>query len=170
MSKNLELKKEVVAAIKQKFDKAHSVVVVDFKGITVEQVTALRAKFREAGVEYSVLKNTLVRRALMDSKVEGLDDVLIGPSAFAFGMKDVVSPAKVVFDFVNNAKTNIVTVKGGLMGSKVLSAAMVEELAKTPSRNELLARLLGSLQSSIGGFVRVLDAIAAKQAESGQTA
>ena len=144
MSKNLELKKEVVASIKQKFDKAHSVVVVDFKGITVEQVTALRAKFREAGVEYSVLKNTLVRRALMDSKVEGLDEVLTGPSAFAFGMRDVVSPAKVVFDFVNNAKANIVTVKGGLMGSKVLSVAMVNELAKTPSRNELLARLLGA--------------------------
>ena len=170
MSKNLELKKEVVSDIQKKFDQAHSVVVVDFKGITVEQVTALRAKFREAGVEYSVLKNTLVRRALIDSKIEGLDDVLTGPSAFAFGMKDVVSPAKVVYDFVAGAKTNVVTVKGGLMGSKVLSAAMVEELAKTPSRNELLARLLGSLQSGIGNFVRVLDAIAAKQAESGQTA
>lgn len=164
MSKNLELKKEAVAEIKQKFDQAQSVVVVDFKGITVEQVTELRAKFREAGVEYCVLKNTLVHRALMDSKLDGFDAMLTGPSAFAFGMKDVVSPAKVVYDFVANAKTNIVTVKGGLMGDIVLNAAKVEELAKTPSRNELLARLLGSLQSSIGGFVRVLDAIATKQA------
>ena len=164
MSKNLELKKTAVAEIKQKFDQAQSVVVVDFKGITVEQVTELRAKFREAGVEYCVLKNTLVHRALMDSRFDGFDAMLTGPSAFAFGMKDVVSPAKVVYDFVANAKTNIVTVKGGLMGDVVLNAAKVEELAKTPSRNELLARLLGSLQSSIGGFVRVLDAIAAKQA------
>jgi large subunit ribosomal protein L10 len=166
VSKNLELKKETVAQIKQKFEKAHSVVVVDYKGITVEQVTELRAKFREANVEYCVLKNTLVRRALMDTKVEGLDDVLCGPSAFAFGMKDVVSPAKVAFEFISASKTKVLAIKGGLMGNDVLSASKVEELAKTPSRNELLSRMLGSLQSSIGSFVRVLDAIATKQAES----
>ena len=166
MSKNLELKKEAVAQIKQKFDDAQSVVIVDYKGITVEQVTALRAKFREADVDYCVLKNTLVRRALQESKVEGLDDVLSGPSAFAFGTKDVVSPAKVIYDFINTTKAKVLNVKGGMMGSDVISTAMVEELAKTPSRNELLARLLGSLQSSIGGFVRVLDAIATKQTEA----
>ena len=165
MSKNLELKKETVAQIKQKFEAAQSVVVVDYKGITVEQVTELRAKFREANVDYCVLKNTLVRRALSDSKVEGLDEVLHGPSAFAFGMEDVVSPAKVAFDFITSTKSKVLTIKGGLMGSEVINAAMVEELAKTPSRNELLSRLLGSLQSSISGFVRVLDAIATKQAE-----
>ncbi len=166
MSKNLELKKEAVTKIKQKFDGAKSVVIVDYKGITVEQVTELRAKFREANVDYCVLKNTLVRRALMDSKIEGLDDILSGPSAFAFGTQDVVSPAKVVYEFANNMKTKVITIKGGMMGSDVISAAVVEELAKTPSRNELLSRLLGSLQSGIGGFVRVLDAIASKQAET----
>ena len=166
MSKNLELKKETVTEIKQKFDDAKSVVIVDYKGITVEQVTALRAKFREANVDYCVLKNTLVRRALAESKIEGLDEALKGPSAFAFGMEDVVSPAKVVYDFIGATKTKFLTVKAGMMGSDVIDAAMVEELAKTPSRNELLARLLGSLQSSIGGFVRVLDAIATKQAEA----
>ena len=166
MSKNFELKKETVAQIKQKFEDAKSVVVVDYKGITVDQVNELRAKFREANVEYCVLKNTLVRRALMEAKIEGLDDILAGPSAFAFGTEDVVSPAKVVSEFVKSTKTKFLTVKGGMMGSDVISAAMVEELANTPSRNELLARLLGSLQSSIGGFVRVVDAIAKKQAEA----
>ena len=166
MSKNLELKKETVTEIKQKFDDAKSVVIVDYKGITVEQVTALRAKFREANVDYCVLKNTLVRRALAESKIEGLDEALKGPSAFAFGMEDVVSPAKVVYDFIGATKNKVLTVKAGMMGSDVIDAAMVEELAKTPSRNELLARLLGSLQSSIAGFVRVLDAIATKQAEA----
>ncbi|MFH1512752.1 MAG: 50S ribosomal protein L10 [Bacillota bacterium] len=166
MSKNFELKKEAVAEIKQKFDSAQSVVVVDYTGITVEQVTELRSRFRETGVDYCVLKNTLVRRALEESKAKGLDDVLHGPSGFAFGMKDVVSPAKVVYSFISATKAKVLSIKGGLMGSDVLSAAMVEELAKTPSRNELLARLLGSLQSGIGGFVRVLDAIAAKRAEA----
>jgi large subunit ribosomal protein L10 len=166
MNKNLDLKKETVSEIKRKFDGAQSVVVVDYMGITVEQVTELRARFREVGVEYRVLKNTLVRRALAESKIEGLDGVLHGPSAFAFGMRDAISPAKVVYDFVNNSKTKVLAIKGGLMGSDVLSADMVEQLAKTPSRNELLARLLGSLQSGIGGLVRVLDAIAAKRAEA----
>jgi len=167
MSKNLEIKKETVAQIKQKFDEAQSVVIVDYKGITVDQVNELRANFREADVEYCVLKNTLVRRALAECKIEGLDDVLNGPSAFAFSTKDVVSPAKVLYDFTTKSKTKFLAVKAGLMGKDVIDAAMVEELAKTPSRNELLARLLGSLQSSIGGFVRVLDAIATKQAEAG---
>ena len=166
MSKNYELKKETVAQIKQRFEDAKSVVIVDYKGITVEQVNELRAKFRESNVEYCVLKNTLVRRALMEAKIEGLDDVLNGPSAFAFGTEDVVSPAKVISEFVKSSKTKFLTVKGGMMGSDVISTAMVEELANTPSRNELLARLLGSLQSGIGGFVRVLDAIAKQQAEA----
>ncbi len=170
MSKNLEVKKEVVADIVQKFEKAQSVVIVDYKGITVEQVTQLRAKFREANVDYCVLKNTLVRRALSECKIEGLDEALKGPSAFAFGMQDVVSPAKVVSEFVKSSKTKFLTVKAGMMGSQIINAAMVEELANTPSREELLSRMLGSLQSSIAGFVRVLDAIATKQSEGEATA
>ena len=170
MSKNLELKKETVAEIAKKFQDAQSVVIVDYKGITVDQVTELRAQFREANVDYCVLKNTLVRRALAECKIEGLDDALKGPSAFAFGMQDVVSPAKVVNEFVKKSKTKFLTVKAGMMGDEVIDAAMVNELANTPTREELLARLLGSLQSSISGFVRVLDAIATKQSEGEATA
>ena len=165
MSNNFELKKQVVADITKKFQDAKSVVVVNYTGLTVEQVTALRAQCRAANVDYCVLKNTLVRRALDDLKITGLDDLLNGPSAFAFGMEDVVAPAKLLSDFIEKSKTEVLTIKAGLMGTEVISAAKVSELAKVPSREVLLARLLGSLQSSVSGFVRVLDAIAKKQSE-----
>ena len=116
-------------------------------------------------MEYCVLKNTLVRRALHELNIEGLDDVLNGPSAFAFGMSDPVSPAKIVNDFITKNKTEALQIKAGLMGTEILSDAQIKELATVPSREVLLARLLGSLQSSIAGFVRVLDAIAKKNSE-----
>ena len=112
------------------------------------------------------MKNTLVRRALKELNIEGLDEVLNGPSAFAFGMNDPVSPAKIVNDFINKTKTEAISIKAGLLGSELMSAEQIKALAETPSREVLLARLLGSLQSSIASFVRVLDAIAKKDAEA----
>ena len=165
MSKNLEIKKQVVSDIVKKFQDAQSVIVVSFSGLSVEAVTALRAQFRQNNVEYCVLKNTLVRRALHELNIEGLDDVLNGPSAFAFGMSDPVSPAKIVNDFITKNKTEALQIKAGLMGTEILIDAQIKELATVPSREVLLARLLGSLQSSIAGFVRVLDAIAKKNGE-----
>lgn len=165
MSKNLEIKKQVVSDIVKKFQDAQSVIVVSFSGLSVEAVTALRAQFRQNNVEYCVLKNTLVRRALHELNIEGLDDVLNSPSAFAFGMSDPVSPAKIVNDFITKNKTEALQIKAGLMGTEILSDAQIKELATVPSREVLLARLLGSLQSSIAGFVRVLDAIAKKNSE-----
>ena len=151
MSKNLELKKQVVSDIVKKFQDAQSVIVVKYSGLTVEQVTGLRAQFRANGVEYCVLKNTLVRRALKELNIEGLDEVLNGPSAFAFGMNDPVSPAKII---------------AGLLGNELMSMEQIKALAEMPSREVLLARLVGSLQSSIASFVRVLDAIAKKDSEA----
>ena len=165
MSKNFEAKKVVVSEIEEKIEKARSIVIVEYKALTVEAITALRAKCRAANVDYCVLKNTLVRRALHELNIEGLDDVLNGPSAFAFGMSDPVSPAKVVSDFIDKKKTDAIQIKAGLMGTEILSDAQIKELATVPSREVLLARLLGSLQSSIAGFVRVLDAIAKKNSE-----
>lgn len=165
MSNNLEIKKQAVAEITKKFQGAKSVVIVNYSGLTVEQVTALRAQCRAAKVEYCVLKNTLARRALDDLKIPGLDEILNGPSAFAFGLEDAVAPAKIISEFVEKAKTPVITVKAGLMDGLVMSPAKVAELSKVPGREVLLARLLGSLQSSISGFVRVLDAIAQKQTE-----
>ena len=114
MSKNLELKKQVVSDIVKKFQEAQSVIVVRYSGLTVEQVTGLRAQFRANGVEYCVLKNTLVRRALKELNIEGLDEVLNGPSAFAFGMNDPVSPAKIVNDFIVKKKSDAIEIKAGL--------------------------------------------------------
>ncbi len=165
MSKNLEMKKQVVSDIVKKFQDAQSVVIVKYSGLTVEQVTGLRAQFRANGVDYCVLKNTLVRRALHELNIEGLDDVLNGPSAFAFGMNDPVSPAKILNDFINKDKTNALEMKAGLLGNELMDAAQIKALAEVPSREVLLARLLGSLQSSIASFVRVLDAIAKKNGE-----
>ena len=165
MSKNLELKKQVVSDIVKKFQDAQSVIIVNYNGLTVEQVTGLRAQFRAAGVDYCVLKNTLVRRALQELNIEGLDEVLNGPSAFAFGMNDPVSPAKIINDFVTKNKTEAISVKAGLLGTEIMTLDQIKNLAETPSREVLLARLLGSLQSSIAGFVRVLDAIAKKDTE-----
>ena len=115
MSKNLELKKQVVSDIVKKFQEAQSVIVVRYSGLTVEQVTGLRAQFRANGVEYCVLKNTLVRRALKELNIEGLDEVLNGPSAFAFGMNDPVSPAKIVNDFIVKKKSDAIEIKAGLL-------------------------------------------------------
>lgn len=166
MSKNLEIKKQVVSDIVKKFQDAKSVIVVSFSGLSVENVTALRAQFRANGVDYCVLKNTLVRRALAELNIEGLDDVLSGPSAFAFGMEDAVSPAKVVNDFIAKTKSDALKIKAGLMDGQILDEAQIKELATMPSREVLLARLLGSLQNNIASFVRVLDAIAKKDSEA----
>ena len=166
MSENLERKKQAVAEIVKKFQSAQSVAIVKFSGLTVEQATSLREQFRANGVDYCVLKNTLVRRALHELKIEGLDDVLNGPSAFAFGMKDPVSPAKIVNDFLTKTKTSVLEFKAGLLGNELMDAKQVMALAELPSREMLLARLIGSLQSSISSFVRVLDAIAKKNGDA----
>ena len=152
MGKNLEIKKQVVSDITEKFKNAQSVVAVHYSGLTVEEVTALRKQCREANVDYCVLKNTLVRRALDDMGIHGWDDVLEGPTAYAFGTKDAVAPAKVLCDFIDKAKNDHMSVK------------IVKALASLPSREVLLARLVGSLNSSIAKLVYVLDAVRKKQA------
>ncbi len=164
MSKNFELKKQVVSDITQKFMNAQSVVVVKYSGLTVEQVTDLRNQCRAAGVEYCVLKNTLVKRALGELGITALDHVLEGPSAFAFGMTDVVAPAKVLDGFISKQKTPVLEVKAGLLGREVLDASGVKALAELPSREVLLARLLGSMTNSISSFVRVVEAIRKQKA------
>lgn len=164
MSKNLEVKKQVVSEIKEKFENAHSVVIVEYKGLTVENATDLRTKFRAEGVDYCVLKNTLVKRAVNELGITGLDSFLEGPSAFAFGMKDAVSPAKIVSEFMKKDKTESLSIKSGLLGKEVVTSKQIEALASLPSREVLLARLLGSLNATIASFVRVLEAIRKKEA------
>lgn len=165
MSKNFEAKKVVVSGISEKLKNCKSMVIVSFTGITVEEVTELRNQFRAAGVDYCVLKNTLVRRALDDMGITGLDHTLEGPNAFAFGMTDAVAPAKIVYDFIGKTKNDgRMAVKAGLMDGEVLSVDQVKALSEVPPREVLLARLVGSLQAPVAKLVYFLEALRKKQA------
>jgi len=158
MSSNLEQKKLAVEEIKQLFTDNESVVVVSFSGITVEEITKLRVKFREANVDYRVLKNTLVKRAIADLNLPEIEEKLAGPSAFAFG--DAVSPAKVVADFLAENRDNVkkMQIKGGVVEGRYIDEAGVVALSKLPSREELIAKMLGSMNAPISNFVGVLSA------------
>ena len=163
MSKNLEIKKEVVADIVEKFKSAESVVVCSFNGLTVEQVTELRKQCRENDVQYCVLKNRLVGRALKELNIEGLDALLEGPNAFVFGTKDVTAAPKAIASFIDKNKITSLEIKGGLVGTEFTDAAGIKELAATPSREELLGTLVGCLVSPVSALVSVLDEIAEKK-------
>ena len=163
MSKNLEIKKQVVADIVEKFKSAESMLVASFNGLTVEQVTELRKQCRENDLHYCVLKNRLVARALKELNIEGLDNLLEGPNAFIFGNKDVTSAPKVLSSFIDKNKLTSLEIKGGLMGKEVLDVAGIKALAATPSRDELLGTLVGCLVSPVSALVSVLDEIAEKK-------
>ena len=163
MSKNLEIKKEVVADIIEKFKSAESMVICSFSGLTVEQVTELRKQCRESSVHYCVLKNRLVARALKELNIEGLDQLLEGPNAFVFGEKDVTAAPKIISSFIEKNKLTSLEIKGGLMGTEVMDIKAVKELAATPSREELLGTMVGCLVSPVSALVAVLDEIAEKK-------
>ena len=164
MSKNRELKAQVVADIVEKLKGAQSMVVCSYSGLTVEQVTNLRKLCREQEVHYCVLKNRLVLRALQELGIGGMDHLLEGPNAFVFSTKDVTNAPKIVNDFIEKNKLTSLEIKGGLMGTEVLDAAGVKALAALPSREELLATMVGCLVSPVSALVAVLDEIAEKKA------
>ena len=164
MSKNLEIKKQAVAEIVEKFKNAQSMVVCSFNGLNVEQVTNLRKLCREQNVQYCVLKNRLVLRALQECGIAGLENLLEGPNAFVFSMNDVTNAPKVVNDFIEKNKLQSLEIKGGLMGTEVMDAAAVKALAALPSREELLATMVGCLVSPVSSLVAVLDEIAEQKA------
>ncbi len=157
----LETKKAAVDALVEKFKGAVSCVMVNYSGITVAADTKLRSDFRKANVEYVVAKNTLIKLALKESGVEGLDDVLNGNTAVAIA-KDATSAAKIVCEFAE--KNDFYTVKGGFMDGKPVDVATIEALAKIPSKEVLIAKLLGSLKSPLSSFVYMLNAVAEKNA------
>ena len=160
MSKNQLAKVEVVADIVEKFKNAQSVVVVSYNGLTVEKVTELRKLCREQDVAYCVLKNRLVNRALQELNITGMENLLEGPNAFVFSNKDVTNGPKVINTFIEKNKLQSLEVKGGLMGTEVMDVAGVKALASLPSREELLATIVGCLVSPVSSLVAVLDEIA----------
>ena len=163
MSANLEAKKLVVSEIIEKLKNAECMMVVSYSGLTVEQVTELRKQCRESDVHYCVLKNRLVNRALQELKIEGLDSLLEGPNAFVFSDKDVTAGPKIISQFIEKNKLTSLEIKGGLMGTEVIDVNTIKGLASTPSREELLATMVGCLVSPVSTLVSVLEQIAEKK-------
>ncbi len=156
-AKILEGKKAAVANLVEELKGAAAGVIVDYRGLTVEEDTELRTKFRAAGVKYTVIKNSILGFAAKEVGLEGLDEVLHGPTALAYHTEDMVAPAKVFSDFVKDH--DIVSFKSGFMEGKVISLDEVKQLASTPSKEVLIAKMMGSLQSPVSGLVRLLNTI-----------
>ena len=162
--KILQQKQQAVAELAEKFKTAAAGVFVDYCGLSVAEDTELRNKLREAGVEYSVVKNTLTKRAANDAGFADFDEILNGPTALALSFDDVVAPAKVLADFAKNHE--VMTVKAGFMDGKAISVEEIDALAKIPSKDTLYAMLAGGLNATIAGLARALNAIAEKQEET----
>ena len=161
----IEAKQNLVQDIAGKFQAAASVVVVDYRGLTVGQVTELRKQLREAGVEFKVYKNTLVRRATEQAGFEAINEVLTGPNAIAFSNEDVVAPAKIINDFAK--KNEALEIKAGIIEGNVSSAEDVKALAELPSREGLLSMLLSVLQAPVRNFALATKAVAEQKEEQG---
>lgn len=156
-AKVLEQKQAIVAALAEKIKASASGILVDYKGINVEDDTKLRTELRKAGVEYSVIKNTLISKACDEVGYEGLKDSLKGMTALAISMDDQVVAAKILANYAKDHDNFVL--KAGYVDGKVLDAAGVKALAETPSKEVLIGRILGSMQSSLYGFVYALQAI-----------
>ena len=159
----VELKQPIVAEISENIKDAQSVVLVDYRGLTVEQDTQLRKQLREAGVVYKVYKNTLVKRVVAGTEFEPIADTLEGTNAIAFCKTDATAPARILANFAKTA--NALELKCGVVEGTFYDAAGIATIATIPSREELLSKLLGSIQSPITNFARVIKQIAEKNEE-----
>lgn len=160
MGNAIEAKKQVVLDIKDKMERAKGMIFYDYRGLTVSEVTELRNNLRAVGVEYHVIKNSMLTRAADMLEIKGLDEYLAGPTAVAFGYTDPVAPAKVLVEFVKKVKKT--EIKSGVLGTKVINANGVESLAQLPSREQLLGLLAGTLNAPIAGLARSLSGIICK--------
>lgn len=156
----VELKQPIVEEIKAKVDSATSVVLVDYRGLTVEQDTRLRKNLREAGCEYKVYKNTLLKRAFEGTDCAQLDNLLEGPSAIAISKDDATAPIRILNNMAKEAE--VLEFKAAVVEGTFYDAAGVKALATIPSREELISKLLGSMQAPIANLARVLKQIAEK--------
>ncbi|MCX4341553.1 MAG: 50S ribosomal protein L10 [Lachnospiraceae bacterium] len=161
----VELKKPIVDEIAAAVKDAQSVVLVDYRGLTVEQDTQLRKTLREAGITYKVYKNTMMNFAFKGTDCEALLPYLEGPSAVAISTEDATAPARVLCKFAKTA--DALEVKGGIVEGIAYDAKGIENISKIPSREELLSKLLGSIQSPITNFARVMNQLAEKGGASG---
>jgi len=157
----IQEKQQIVEEITTKLRESAATVLADYRGLNVAQATELRRKLREAGIEFKVLKNTLIRRATANAELTDLDSVLTGPTAVAFGKDDVVAPAKILSEF---AKQNeALKIKGGVVEGRVVGVDEIKALADLPSREGLLSMLLSVLQAPIRNFALAVKAVAEKK-------
>ena len=156
MSLNIEAKKEVVAELSARLAKAQTVVLAEYRGLPVGDITALRSQARASGVYLRVLKNTLARRAVQGTPFEKLADQMVGPLAYGIS-DDPVAAAKVLHAYAK--ENDKLVIKGGAMPGHVMNAKEVGQLASMPSREELLAKLLGTMQAPIAKFVQTLNEV-----------
>lgn len=161
-------KQIIIDEIKDKFDRAQSAVVVDYLGITVAEADAMRKSFREANVDYKVYKNTLIKRAIAGTDLEGLNDVLSGSSALAFSYDDATAAARVLKKTIDDYKK--MAFKAGVVEGVIYDAAGISKIADIPSREELIAKFMGSINAPIGKLVRTFAAIAAAGPEGNSSA
>ena len=170
-------KEQVVAELRAIAASSKGAILTDYRGLTVADVSKLRKKLRESNAEYHIVKNTLFKLALGGEISPELDQLLSGPTAIVFAKDDIVAPSKAILDFVKEAKKPEVKVKGGYMDGKVISVEQVTAISKLPSREQIIAQLIGTLNGPasdlvgtfngvISEFVRTVQAVADKQGES----
>ena len=162
--KILNQKKEEVTKLANKIKEAKLVLLTDYRGINVEDVTGLRAELRKTNSEYTVIKNNITKRALAEAGIEGLEDKLEGPTAVIMSNEDYLEPSKVIYKF---AKENeYYKIKGGVIEGKVMTAEEIITLAKLPSKETLLSMLAGALLSNISKFAVALDQVRVQKEEN----
>ncbi len=156
MPANLEAKIQLVNDLAEKFSNAKSIVIVDYRGLNVEELNDLRKQTRESDVEYKVYKNTMVRRALDQAEIEGLTEFFVGPTAIAVSLVDEVAPAKILNDFSKEHKD--LEIKAGYVDGNAVDVEEVKSLAALPAKEVLQAQVLGGFNAPIAGFAGVLSA------------
>lgn len=162
----IEAKKQVVTEISDKFNESQSAVLVDYRGLTVEEVTALRKELRDNNVDYKVYKNTMTRRAIEEGELSSLTDQLVGPTAIAFGKDDVVAPARILHKFAKEHEA--LEIKGGVIEGQVATLDEINELSTLPDHDGLVSMLLSVLQAPIRNLAYATKAIAEQKEEAGE--
>lgn len=155
--KILKQKQAEVSQLAAKLKEAKCVLLTEYRGINVEDVTELRTKLRDANTKYVVIKNNITRRALAECKIEGLDEILTGPTAVIYSNEDYLAPSKIIYNFVKD--NDFYKIKAGIIDGKVVSAEEVITLAKLPSREELIAKLAGALLGNITKLAVAIDQV-----------
>ena len=157
----LKQKEELVKALAERMKYAKVIILTDYRGINVEDVTKLRSDLRNANSEYKVIKNNIIKRALDMNGETGLDDLLVGPTAILMGDEDYLEPSKIIYNFTKS--NDFYKIKGGIIDGKVMTAEEIIALAKLPSRQELLAKLAGCLLANISKLAVALDQVKAQK-------